>query len=116
MILSELYDRVTLNNPCKQNVFISHFDTSVRAIIARYGKKYVVFPHQLYQRPNNIREDVPVYEEYFNAILDNIKYLLTENPDRKTDFVQEAEDAYKTVSKSMLYGVKFRDANYYNYD
>lgn len=111
MIVKEVYDRVTLDTPCKQNEFLSHFDTSVRALIARYGKKYVILPHQLYQRPS-INEESPVYEEYFNAILDNIVYLLTANPDRKTDYVQEAEDAYKTVSKALLYGVKFRDSGY----
>lgn len=116
MIVKELYDRVTLDTPCPKNTFLSHFDTTVRALIARYGRKYVIFRHQVYQRPITVEEDTPVYEEYFNAILDNITFLLTGNADRKTDYVQEAEDAYKSVGKAMLRGVKFRDANYYNYD
>ena len=112
MIIKEMYEKVTMENPCGQAVFMSRLDTTVRSLIARYGKKYVVFRHQVYQRPVSVEDEIPVYEEYFPAILDNILFLTGGNPDRKTDYVQEAEDAYKSVSKSLLRGVKFRDADY----
>jgi hypothetical protein len=112
MIIKEMYEKVTMENPCGQAVFMSRLDTTVRSLIARYGKKYVVFRHQIYQRPVSVEDEIPVYEEYFPAILDNILFLTSGNSDRKTDYVQEAEDAYKSVSKALLRGVKFRDADY----
>lgn len=112
MILKELYDKVTLVNPCSKAAFLTHFDTSVRALIARYGKRYVVLRNAVYSKPVNDEEDVPIYDEYMVALYSNILYLLTQNPDRKTDYLAEAEDAYKTVHTRRIRGVKFRDADY----
>lgn len=115
MIVQELYDKITLAHPCNQADFITHFDTSVRAILARYGTRYVLLPGENYVRPKGLQTDSPVFEEYMNALYDNILFLLTGNTDRKTDYVQEAEDAYKTVWKTLMRGKKFRDADYARY-
>lgn len=112
MIIKELYDKITLSSPCKQSEFLSHFDTSVRSILARYGARYVLLPGTVYMKPVNIEEDTPVFEEYMNALYDNILFLLTGSTDRKTDYVQEAEDAYKTVWKRLTRGLKFRDSTF----
>ena len=115
MIVRELYDKVTLANPCNQADFLTHYDTSVRSILARYGARYVILPGAVYVRPAGLNDDSPVFEEYMNALYDNILFLLTGNGDRKTDYVQEAEDAYKTVWKVLMRGKHFRDANYAGY-
>jgi len=112
MIVQELYDKITLANPCNQADFITHFDTSVRALIARYGTRYVVLPGAVYQRPSGLYDESPVFDEYMNAIYDNVLFLLTGNPDRKTDYVAEADDAYKTVWKRLMRGKHFRDSDY----
>jgi len=115
MIIQELYDKITLANPCDQVDFLTHYDTTVRAILARYGKRYVLLPGTTYVRPTGLQDDSPVFEEYMNAIYDNILFMLTGNTDRKTDYVQEADDAYKTVWKSLMRGRKFRDSEYKYY-
>ena len=84
----------------------------MRAILARYGPKYVLIPGETYSRPAGLRADVPVYDEYMGAIYDNILFLLTGNGDRKTDYVAEAEDAYKTVWRGLNRGKKFRSSDY----
>ena len=112
MIIKELYDKVTLAQPCNQSDFLTHFDTSVRSIVSKYGTKYVLLPDTVYTRPTGINDDSPVYEEYMNAIYDNILFLLTGSTDRKTDYVAEADDAYKTVWKRLMRGLKFRDSRY----
>ena len=48
-------------------------------------------------------------------MLDNILFLASGNPDRKTDYVQEAEDAYKTVWRTRARNRKFRSADYDSY-
>lgn len=117
MIIKELYEKYTLDGQGKggQAVFMSHLDTTIRALMARYGAKYVVLRHQVYTRPISVEDEIPVHEEYFPAILDNILFLASGNPDRKTDYVQEAEDAYKTVWRKLLYGHKFRSSDYDTY-
>lgn len=112
MIIRELYDKITLANPCSQADFLTHYDTSVRSLQARYGTRYVILPGTTYSRPAGLLEDVPVHEEYMMAIYDNILFLLTGNGDRKTDYVAEAEDAYKTVWKQYMRGKRFRDSGY----
>lgn len=112
MIIQELYDKITLAQPCHKADFLAHFDTSVKSILARYGAKYVLIPGAVYVRPAGIEDEAPVYEEYMGAIYDNILFLLTGNGDRKTDYVAEAEDAYKTVWRSLNRGKKFRAAGY----
>lgn len=109
MIIKELYDKITLVNPCNQATFLSHYDTSVRAILARYNTKYVVLPGAVYLKPVNINDDSPVFEEYMNAIYDNILFLLTGNGDRKTDYVAEADDAYKHVWTAYMKDKTFVD-------
>lgn len=116
MILKELYENVTHVQACSQDEFMSHVDTTVRALLARYDKEYVLLPKEVWIKHININDDLPVREEYFVAIRDNVLFLLTGNGDRKTDFVNEAEDAFKTVWKHKMRGKKFRSADYYSYD
>lgn len=115
MILKELYENVTHVQDTSQDAFMSHVDTTVRALMARYGEKYVLLPGTVWVKNVNIGADMPVYEEYFPAIRDNVLYLLTGNGDRKTDYVAEAEDAYKTVWRKRMKNRKFRSSDYGTY-
>lgn len=115
MILKELYENVTHVQGTSQDVFMSHVDTTVRALMARYGEKYVLLPGTVWGKTVNIGTDMPVYEEYFPAIRDNVLYLLTGNGDRKTDYVAEAEDAYKTVWRKRMKNRRFRSSDYGTY-
>ena len=113
MILKELYENVTQVEACGQDKFLSHVDTTVRALIARYGERYVLLPgNQAWIRVREIESEIPVYEAYFPAIRDNVLFMLTGNGDRKTDYVAEAEDAYKSVWRRKMRGKRFRDADY----
>lgn len=115
MIIKELYEKAVYAGKDGQSEFMSHLDTTVRSLIARYGAKYVILRNQVYQRPVSIEDKIPIYEEYFPAILDNIMFLSDGNVDRKTDYVQEAEDAYKTVWRKLMHGHKFRSSDYGTY-
>lgn len=105
MTTKELYDRITAENPCGEPAFIRHLDMTVRTLENRYGKKYVYASS--YQKPLAINDDISVYDEYFSAIVDNILFLITKDSDRKTDFVAEADFAYKTVWGAMVHGKRF---------
>lgn len=105
MTTKELYDRITAENPCGEPAFIRHLDSTVRALESRYGKKYVYA--SAYQKPLTIHDDISVYDEYFPAIVDNILFLITKDTDRKTDFIAEADYAYKTIWGVMVHGKRF---------
>ena len=105
MITKELYDRINAESPCSEPVFIRHLDTTVRTLETRYGKKHVY--ETAYQKPTTINDDISVYDEYFPSIVDNILFLLTKDSDRKTDFLAEADFAYKAVWSAFVHGKRF---------
>lgn len=112
MIIDEIYESVTQTTATSPAVFLSHLDTTVRALIARHGVKYVCLPGHPYTKPEGTHDDIPIYDDYFPAIADNIRYLITANGDRKTDYVQEADDAYRRVWRRINAGSTFTDRHY----
>lgn len=113
MNIKSLYDTVVLRSPCSHNEFLTHLDTTVRTLSAQYGMSYVV-KSGTYGIPRYIDSDIPVYDEYYPAICDNILFLLTGDGDRKTDYVAEANAAYKSVWSAKAKGRTLRDRRYYD--
>lgn len=113
MNIKSLYDTVTLDTPCSHNQFLTHLDVTVRTLIAQYGMNYVI-DCGIYGVPRSIDNDIPVFEAYYPAICDNIRFLLTGEDDRKTDYVSEADSAYKTVWKFKANGKRIVDRGYYD--
>ncbi len=112
--IKDIYDTVTLQTPCSHNEFLTHFDQTVRTLIANYRAQYVVLRGRIYAKPRTVNEDVPVHEEYFAPIVNNILYLLTADGDRKTDFVAEADAAYRSVWAEKAKRKRILDRGYYN--
>ena len=113
MNIKDIYDTVTLSSACTHNAFLTHFDTTINYLVARYGQKNV-FVDDSYQKPHSIDADVPVFDEYKAALCDNIIYLLSGNADRKTDFTAEADYAYKTVYAKRMKGKRILDGGYFH--
>lgn len=112
MNVKDLYDAVKLRTSCSQNEFLTYFDQTVRTLIAEYHVSYVILRARIYGKPRTVNEDVPVYDEYYPAILNNVLFLLTGDVDRKSDFVAEAVAAYKSVWSVKARGVRFADRGY----
>lgn len=96
MNIKSIYDTVTLRQPCSHGQFLSHLDLTVRTLMSQFGMKYVI-SGESYGIPRTVEDDIPVFDEYYTSIVDNILFLLTGDGDRKTDYVAESADAYKTV-------------------
>lgn len=114
MNIKSIYDTVVLRSPCSHNQFLTHLDMTVRTLTAQYSMPYVVLGGKSYGFPRSVENDIPVHEEYYPAIVDNILFLLTGDADRKTDYVQEAESAYKAVWSRMAKGRTIRGRGYYD--
>jgi hypothetical protein len=80
--------------------------------MAKYGAKRVI-NDRAYTKPCGINDDFPVKDEYRNAILSNILFLVTGNSDHKVDYVAEAEYAYKTVWREATKKLKLVGEDYY---
>lgn len=113
MNVKSIYDTVVLRYPCSHNQFLTHLDMTVRTLTAQYSMPYVIEKGASYGIPRSVESDIPVYEAYFPAIVDNVLFLLTGENDRKTDYVQEADAAYKSVWSAMAKGRSIRDRGYY---
>ena len=111
MNIKSLYDTVVLSSPCEHNKFLTHLDTTVRTLIAQFGMSYVI-ERGTYGIPRYIDSDISVYEEYYPAICDNIRFLITGDIDRKTDYVSEADAAYRSVWSKKVRGRRIVDRRY----
>ena len=114
MNVKDLYDMVKLRESCSQNEFLTYFDQTVRTLIGEYRAPYVVLTARIYSKPRTVNEDVPVYDEYYSAVLNNVLFLLTGDNDRKTDFVAESVAAYKSVWAGQMRGKRILDRGYHH--
>lgn len=113
MNIKDIYDTVTLSSDCSHNAFLTHLDSTINYLIAKYGVGRVIYAEE-YQKPQTIDADMPIYDEYKAAICDNILYLTTGDTNRKTDFVAEAEYAFKTVYAKRMHRKQLLDGGYYH--
>lgn len=114
MIVKELYEQIQRTAKSGQDEFIAALDMTVRTLISRYGVRYVCLPGQPYVKPEGVNDEIPICEEYFPAIIDNILFMLTGDAARKTDYVEEARDAYKQVWSRRMRGARFVDRGYHH--
>lgn len=114
MNIKDIYDTVKLQVSCSQNDFLTYLDQSVRTLISRFKEPYVVEKGGKYGKPATVNTDIPIYEEYYPAVLNNILFLLTGNSDRKTDSTAEAEYAYRSVWSKKSRGKRFVARGYYD--
>lgn len=115
MNIKSLYDTVVLTNPCSHNAFLTHVDTTVRTLIAKYGVNYVCIRGTEYVRAKSVDDDISVYEDYFPCVLDNVLFLLTGDEAHKVDFINNSDYAYKTVWRRKSRGKTMKDRRFVDY-
>ncbi|MBE6599127.1 MAG: hypothetical protein E7638_06775 [Ruminococcaceae bacterium] len=113
MYIKDIYEAVVMTSPCSQPKFLRFLDTTVRSLTAKYGIGRVI-NDKAYMTPEGIDGDLPLKEPYFNAVVSNILFLLTGNTDYKTDYMAEAEYAYKTVWRTDMKGLRMVGEDYYH--
>ncbi len=96
MYVKDIFEAVQVDTPCSQPKFLSYLHITVQFLISKYGEKYVVGKSR-YIKPVSLDADIAVDDAYFTAIADNIAYMVSGNEDRKVDFVEEADNAYRYV-------------------
>jgi hypothetical protein len=113
MVVKDIYEAVTVIVPCSQPVFLAHLDTTARSLMTKYGINRVI-NDGTYAKPVNINGDIAVLDEFRNAVVSNILFLLTGNEAHKSDYIYEADSAYKTVWRRHMKGVRMVGEDYYN--
>lgn len=106
MYVKDIFEVVQVDNPCSQPKFLSYLYTTMQLLVAKYSNRYVTGGVPI-TRPDTLDTEIPVDDAYFNAIVDNIAYMVSGNEDRKVDYVEEADNAYRNV-----YGKKHRRAQF----
>lgn len=113
MYVKDIFEAVQVDTPCSQPKFLSYLHITVQFLISKYGAKYVV-GKSTWTKPLSLDTDIPVEEAYFTAIVDNIAYMVSKNEDRKVDFVEEADNAYRSVWVREHGKANFVARGYYN--
>lgn len=113
MYIRDVFEVVQVDTPCSQPKFLSYLHGTVQFLISKYGKKYVI-GDAAYTKPASLEADIPVDEMYFMAVADNIAYMVSGNENRKVDFVEEAENAYRAVWTQHHGKSKFLARGYYD--
>lgn len=97
-----VYDRVCLTNPVEQNKFVQFFNDSVRSLVGVYDSKYVFEEDTCdYSEIMHINDMSGVRDIYAECITDNVLYLVSGDNQKRVDFVNKADMAYKTVWRTF---------------
>jgi hypothetical protein len=113
MYIKDVFEAVQVDTPCSQPKFLSYLHITVQFLMSKYGTKYVI-GKSTYTKPVSLDEDIPVDEAYFPAVVDNIGYMVSHEENRKVDFVEEAENAYRAVWSRYHGKGKFLARGYYD--
>ncbi|MCI8331334.1 MAG: hypothetical protein HFE78_00695 [Clostridiales bacterium] len=96
MDIKYLYERVCMQAPIEQDRFLAAVNYTVRELISLYGSDYVQRDGPV--RPLlNVNSDPGIYEDYEDALYDNVMYFASNESNYKTDFVAHAQYAYHNV-------------------
>lgn len=113
MYVKDIYEAVQVDTPCTQPKFLSYLHITVQLLLSKYGDRYVV-GDSAYIKPVSMDTNIAVEDAYFNAIVDNIAFMVSRDENRKVDYVAEADDAYRSVWTQRHKKAKFLARGYYN--
>jgi hypothetical protein len=113
MYVKDIFEAVQVDTPCSQPKFLSYLHITVQFLLSKYGERYVAGNSQ-YVKPALLDVDIAVDDAYFAALVDNIAYMVSKNEDRKVDFVEEADSAYRTVYRRKHGRDHFLARGYYD--
>lgn len=112
MKAKDIYSRVARVKMCSEREFLFALDTVIRALIARYGERYVCT--DIYGEAMSLSEDIPVYDEYFPAIVGGVTLRVGGGADEvgaalASGDMAEAEGAFRKIwsechSKKLMRG------------
>ena len=91
MKLNDVFDRICLIKPIPDAVFSIHLESILQDLTVRYGEKYTV-AHT---------GDVPLRDEYENALYMGILYCITAEPEHGEQYRRLANGAYYRVWREM---------------
>jgi hypothetical protein len=113
MYIKDIYESVNAISPSPQPRFLGYLDLTVRSLIAKYGIRRVI-NDDAYTKPIDINGDIAVKDEYLNAVISNILFLLSGNDNYRADYVYEADNAYKTVWREQAKNKKIVGEDWYH--
>jgi hypothetical protein len=113
MYVKDIFEAVQVDTPVSQPKFLSYLHITVQFLISKYGERYVT-GKSLYVKPVVLDTDIAVDDAYFAALVDNIAYMVSKNEDRKVDFVEEADNAYRAVWRGKHGGAHILSRGYYD--
>ena len=103
MDLKYLYERVCMKAPIGQDRFLAAVNYTLRELVSLYGEPFVQ-----QQGPARVltgmNADPGLYEDYEDAVYDNVMYFATGDGNWKTDFVAHAQYAYHNVWRRKTKG------------
>lgn len=115
MFIRDLYDNVITTTPITQPKFFTYLDTTVRSLQTKFKERFV-FVEPAYIKPRRLDCEIPVYDEYFNSLADNILFLATKDQFYKQEFENDSVLAYKTVWKKVAKDIKMYSVEDYYSD
>lgn len=107
MTLLEMYEKISLKTPIEQRKFFNYFDDSVNELMSMYD--LVIIDGKTYEAPTtDLYVDNVVLPLYHNAIIDNILFMVSNDANYKSEFVQKSKEAYLKYWKDKAKGKRIR--------
>ena len=100
-----------------ESSFIMYLNETVNELIGKYRPRYVILPDTVYNEIDNldaIRINAPIniYGIYSQCVTENIIYLINGDQNRKTDFINHAEQAYLTIYREICKGLRVKPLSF----
>lgn len=93
MTIIEMYEKVNLKLPTDQRKFFNYFNDTVDELVALYEDS-VITSLKKYKAITDLTDDNFVQPLYHNAMVDNILFYLTNEPDYKSEFIRKSKEAW----------------------
>lgn len=112
----KVYERVTQTVSIDESSFVMYFNDTINELMGKYRPKYVILPYSVFNDIEAIDDTVNVFGLYTQCIVDNIIYLINGDQNKKSDFINHAEQVYLTVFREINKDIGVNPMSYHTSD
>jgi len=89
-----------------------YLNDTINELIAKYRPRYVILPDTVFTEIERLDDTLNVYKIYSQSITDNIIFLINNDLNKKSDFINHAQQAYITLYRELCKNLSVKNMSY----